>query len=286
MAYVYQNIIMGDTLSVGPSGAILDRTKGYLITGDGTKSVSIPVGADGTILSADSSNANGISWQPIAGGVVQAGDGLSFTGNVLNVGGSGTIGVSPDTVFVNSDASTGRPLLSTGTVGNPAAYGALDITNPDNVSGVLPVINGGTGTDGSTFISDTIVVVNSTGDGLTSGVPISTLPANFTTMTTDATPAVLATYTASGNAMTVEANILGASDTAAANFKIKVLIFNGTVINTDLMYAPIGTTWSAAVTATLDGSGGTAITITVTGAAGAAIGWAASVETLSAVSPP
>ena len=47
MAYVYQNIIIGDELDVSPTGAILDRTPGYLISGDGTQSVVVP---DGNVL--------------------------------------------------------------------------------------------------------------------------------------------------------------------------------------------------------------------------------------------
>lgn len=277
---------MGDTLSVGANGAILDRAKGYLVTGDGTHSVSLPVGTDGTILTADSSAATGISWQPIADGVIQAGEGLSFNGSTLNVGGSATIGVDADTVFVNSDATAGRPLLSAGTVGTAAAYGALDISTAGNVTGALSIVNGGTGTDGTSFVADSILATNASGDSfVTTGLSVSDLPSKFEISTTSDTPTTLGTYTAQGRAITVEANILATSETAAANFRIRVLILNGAVINTDLVYAPYASTWAAAITATQSGNGAE-ITITVTGAAATAIGWKALVETLTVDSPP
>lgn len=41
-----------------------DPTKGDLIAGDGTKWDDLPAGADGTVLSADSTQSQGLSWIP------------------------------------------------------------------------------------------------------------------------------------------------------------------------------------------------------------------------------
>lgn len=72
-----------------------------------------------------------------AGGVVSS-------GNSVSIGTSPTIGTTSNTVFVNSSAVAAQPLLSSGTVGTPAAYGTISLANPNSVSGVLPVASGGT----------------------------------------------------------------------------------------------------------------------------------------------
>lgn len=286
MAYVYQNIIVGDELDVGPTGAILDRTPGYLISGDGTQSVVVPVGTDGQVLTADSGSANGLAWQSAAGGLIVAGDGLSFTGDILNVGGSTTILALADTLAVNSNAVAGQPLLSSGTVGTTAAYGPLSLSTATSVTGVLPVVNGGTNT--TSFAPDNLIVSNPAGDALiASGINPDNLPVQVTASTTDATPTTIHTIpTVANTAYTVTGNFLGKSAALVANFRIRATFdSNGanvvTEIGSDLVYVPLGTTWSADISVS-----GTNIILTVTGAAATDIDWAATVEVLTVTFTP
>lgn len=120
-----------------------------------------------------------------------AGNGLTKNGNTLNVGGSATIFAAPDTLFVNSSAVANQVLLSAGTVGNSAQYGAVPLSSAAAVSGTLPVGNGGSGvtsftTNGVLYGGSTIqataaanssVLVTSAG-----GVPSlsTTLPSGLT----------------------------------------------------------------------------------------------------------
>ena len=281
MAYVYQNLIVGDELDVGPVGAILDRTPGYLISGNGTQSVVVPVGTDGQVLTADSGSANGLAWQPVADTLIVAGAGLSFTGDTLNVGGSTTILALADTLEVNSNAVAGQPLLSAGVVGTGAAYGPLDLTIATSVTGTLPVIRGGTNT--TSYAPDNLIVSNPAGDALiASGINPDNLPVQVTATTTDATPTTIYTIpTIANTAYTVTGNFLGKSAAAVANFRIRATFdSNGanvvTEIGTDLVYVPLGTTWSADISVS-----GTNIILTVTGAVATTINWAATVEVLS-----
>lgn len=78
-------------------------------------------------------------------GQIQGGAGLTKTGQTLNVGGSSTIIAYADTLAVNSSSTANQVLLSSGTVGNTATYGAVPLNNSNSVTGTLPVSRGGTG---------------------------------------------------------------------------------------------------------------------------------------------
>lgn len=124
------------------SGVFVDRsikssvfnpitTKGDLLGHDATNRVRIPVGADGSILLADSSNGNGVSWQKgiaptaslISDGTfhIASGNAGSITAstlaNELVIEGAGNTGIS----ILCPDANTARILF-----GNPTAGGNLD----------------------------------------------------------------------------------------------------------------------------------------------------------------
>lgn len=220
MAFVYRDIIIGNTLKAGTNGHVVTTTKGDLITDNGTQSVRLPVGNDGFAIVANSAVSTGLEWRQLLNtdvglGNVQntlnafnkttnptvnddaslgysrgsvwlntaanrefvlfdstngaavwvesttvnyiAGNGLVLTGNTLDVVGSSTILSSPDTVSVNSSAIANQVILSAGTVGQSATYGALPLGNSNSVSGILTIPNGGTGassfTTGSRLIS-------------------------------------------------------------------------------------------------------------------------------------
>lgn len=75
-----------------------------------------------------------------------AGSGLSLVGNVFKANESTTIGVdSLNNLVVRSNNLAGNVLISTGTPGQEAAWGQLNLSNPNSVTGELGVNNGGTG---------------------------------------------------------------------------------------------------------------------------------------------
>lgn len=75
-----------------------------------------------------------------------ANNGLSLVGNQFNVNSSTTVGFDlTNSVIVRSNNVTGQLLLSTGTTGTEAAWGALNLNNSNAVTGLLNVTNGGTG---------------------------------------------------------------------------------------------------------------------------------------------
>lgn len=123
-----------------------------------------------------------------------AGDGLTKTGNTIDVGSSTTIDTTATTVFVNSSNTANQILLSSGTAGTEATFGALPLGNSNSVTGTLAVVNGGTGvtTFGGvntilyTTAADTLANITTANNSILvtngSGVPSmsSTLPANLT----------------------------------------------------------------------------------------------------------
>jgi len=75
-----------------------------------------------------------------------AGSGLTLTGRSFSVNTTGaSTGLAANNVIVRSTATSGQVLRSTGTAGAEAAWGALDLTNTNAVTGALGVANGGTG---------------------------------------------------------------------------------------------------------------------------------------------
>ena len=79
-------------------------------------------------------------------GQITAGDALSKSGNTLNVNVDDTyVRVVSDALTLKGTSTTGEVLKSDGAGG--VAYGALDLTNANAISGALPLANGGVGVD-------------------------------------------------------------------------------------------------------------------------------------------
>lgn len=110
------------------AGAVLPlTTKGDLVTHDGTQAIRIPVGADGTILTADSTAPSGYTFAALgAGGVAVPHDGL--TG--LSWAASGHTGSASG--LAGWDAA-GNPVVVPQGDYAPASH-AVDTTNPHNVT--------------------------------------------------------------------------------------------------------------------------------------------------------
>ena len=179
MAYVYQNIIIGDCLDI-KNGCIMTTTKGDMLTHNGTIPDRLPVGTDGQAIIADSTQATGLLWKnltPADVGLI-AGDGLTLTGSTIDAVGSSTIIANANNLEVNSSDTANQVLLSTGTPGTAAVYGAVPLAS-GSITGVLPIANGGTNV--SSF---------STGSRL-----ISTNAGNTALETTTLDPAVIVTLT-------------------------------------------------------------------------------------------
>lgn len=109
-------------------------------------------------------------------GQITAGDGLTKSGVILNVGGSTTIIANADDLEVNSSGTANQILLSSGTAGTAATYGALPLANTNSVAGVLALANGGTGV-GSFTAGSRIIATNIGNNALeTSSLDPSTIP--------------------------------------------------------------------------------------------------------------
>lgn len=280
MSHVYNNINIGTRLDVNPTGRVITTAKGQLITDNGTKSIAQAVGADNQFLVADSAQATGLIWRdltPTDVGLI-AGDGLTLVGDQLDVGGSATIFANADNLVVNSSATADQVLLSSGTVGTAAAYGALPLNGANSVTGVLAVTNGGTGSSSFTA-ADMIVATNGANNALiATGInPADIAVQTDTLTTTDATATLIYTIsTVSDEAYTVTATFMGKevnSPFAVASFQVTATFNNIAGVLTmigsnDLVYVPNTTTWTVDMIAA-----GTDIYLRVIGAAATDIDW-------------
>lgn len=94
-------------------------------------------------------------------GVVQAGTGLSKSGTTLNMNTGTTIATDGSNVpIVNSSATANQILLSAGTVGTEATFGALPLGDTNAVTGLLGQANGGLGTDISAYAAESLIIAN------------------------------------------------------------------------------------------------------------------------------
>lgn len=112
-------------------------TKGD-IWGFDTSNARIPVGATGFVLTADSSNALGVSWQAVSG-----------TGDVVGPGSS------TDNAIARYDETTGNLIQNSGVI----------IDDSDNVTGVLSIEIGNATWTISEDGSDELLFTSPTGDG-------------------------------------------------------------------------------------------------------------------------
>lgn len=98
-------------------------------------------------------------------GQIVAGNGITKSGNILNVNGSDTIIANGDNLEVNSSEIQNQILLSSGIIGVGSTYGALPLDNNNAVTGILDFSHGGTNT--SSFNNgNRIITTNSTNDAL------------------------------------------------------------------------------------------------------------------------
>ncbi len=125
--------IIDNGSTCGASGSSPLTTKGDLF-GFSTLGARVPVGADGTVLTADSSNPNGVSYTVVGGTGTVTSAGTSFTGGLISVSGSPvtTTGTAALTV---AGTSGGIPYFSSASTW--ASSAALTANRP--------VIGGGAG---------------------------------------------------------------------------------------------------------------------------------------------
>lgn len=264
MSYAYQNVIIGNRLDVNPSGHVITTAKGQLISDDGTKTVVQPAAvSNNQALVSDSTQSTGLIWKnlTIADLGITAGDGLVLTGNQIDVGGSSTIFANPDNLVVNSSAVANQVLLSSGTVGTSAVYGALPLNQVAAVTGILPFANNGTGS--ATFSNaNSIVATNVGGTALvTTGINPADISTQTATITTSdaTTTTILSIPTIADTAYNIKATFLARQTTTpfpTTSFKVEATFNNvaGTLTlvggANDLVYVPNTTTWLATIVAT------------------------------------
>lgn len=296
MAYVYKNILISERLDVNPTGHVITNSKGQLISDNGTKTIlQTAAASDGQFLVSDSAQDTGLIWRSLTPSDINiiAGDGLLLTGNELDVVGSNTIFVNPDSVIVNSSAIANQPLLSSGTVGTSAVYSALPLNDANAVTGTLGIVNGGTGS--SSFATGNTIIATNVGN--TALVSTSIVPSDITYMTgvvttTDATPTIITSVnipTTNDVGYVVKATFLGRTTTAPftlATFFVRATLNNigGTLTlvdnANDVVFIPNSITWDAAEII----ANGTNISFRVTGVAATTINWVVKIDPILTVS--
>jgi hypothetical protein len=100
------------------------------------------------VLSADPVAPLGASTKSYVDNAVvyTAGNGIAISAKAVSVKTTGvTTGIVSSNVAVMSSAIAGQVLRSTGSAAAEAAYGAVDLTNANAVTGALGIANGGTG---------------------------------------------------------------------------------------------------------------------------------------------
>jgi hypothetical protein len=119
-------------------------------------------------------------WVQATSTSITAGDGLYFTGNTLNVGGSTTIFADTNDISVNSSSTANQILLSSGTIGVAATYGSLPLGDAASVSGTLPIARGGT--SASSFTAGSRLIATNSGN---TALETTTLDPAIVTTTTN-----------------------------------------------------------------------------------------------------
>jgi hypothetical protein len=108
-------------------------------------------GASGTVLTFTLFSSSGS---------VIAGAGLTKNGNQLDVNTSTTIAIVSNNVVVNSSNTANQILLSTGTAGTEATFGALPLGDNNAVTGILGLSHGGTNANLSAATGSRIIQTN------------------------------------------------------------------------------------------------------------------------------
>lgn len=128
-------------------------------------------------------NTDNLNWTLFTvSGTVIAGNGLSKTGNTLDVNTTSvTTGISSDNVIVRSTGTANQVMRSTGTAGAEAAWGTVALADTNAVSGTLTVPNGGTG--GTTFTSGNLLQGNGTSAITATAIATSTILTTTNTQT-------------------------------------------------------------------------------------------------------
>lgn len=95
-------------------------------------------------------------------GSYAAGSGLTLTGSTFSVNTDNTtIGIIGNNVTVRSTATQFQTLISSGTAGAAAVWGAINLASGAAVSGVLPIANGGTNSSAA-LIGNRIMISSGT----------------------------------------------------------------------------------------------------------------------------
>ena len=183
MAYVFNGILIRDRLDPLTGGKIVTTGKAQLISDDGTTTVTQPAPTlDGQLLMANAVDTTGLTWTTptFANLGLNAGTGLTITGNTIDANGSTTILANANDLEVNSSNTANQILLSSGTAGTAATFGALPLADSNAVTGVLPIANGGTNTSSFTT-GDRLIATNA---GNTALVDTGINPADIIVPTT------------------------------------------------------------------------------------------------------
>ncbi|WP_374028666.1 tail fiber domain-containing protein [Bdellovibrio bacteriovorus] len=129
--------------------------KGALITNDGTNDVSLAVGTNGQVLSADSTQAGGLKWITPTTGTV-----TSVTGTLPIVVATGT---STPVISVNDATTSAKGVVQVGS-GIAVSSGTIS-ADPANFPSAVPVTKGGTGATSMT--ANRLVASDGTGSSYT-----------------------------------------------------------------------------------------------------------------------
>jgi trimeric autotransporter adhesin len=200
-------------------------------------------GNSGKYLKTDGTS---VSWDNVPVGFT-AGDGLTIDGsNDLDVGGSATIIANANDIEVNSSATANQVLLSSGTVGTAATFGAIPLGDANSVSGTLAVSNGGTGA--TTLTTGNFLQGNGTGAvTATKAIPTGTVVG-----TTDTQTLTNKTINTANNTIVIDASDVTSGTFADARISSSsVTQHEGDITIGNLIGAPTGAVVGTSDTQTL-----------------------------------
>lgn len=238
-AFVAGNTVDGYTLVLGDRILLAGQTTGtqngiYIVTaGTPTRSTDMALGSNadnaavfveegtlykntGWVETADPAvvGTDALTFAQFSGGSVYTFNlGLTQVGSTVNVNTDGTTTYidGSNNVAVDSSATAGQVLRSTGTAGTTATWGAVNLANTNAVTGTLAVGNGGTGD--TTFTTHGVIVGNST-----SALNVTAAGATGSVLTgnTGADPTFVALNTLAVTSITGTANEITASAAVGA----------------------------------------------------------------------